>query len=212
MKKFMAAVAAAAALATSGAALAQVAASNADKTFTIQKPAKSPNIEEQKIPGAQYREYVVGPGSEECWIREIPRAQTAANTIMDINHSWTSPLAPDKWVLLTKDNRLMGGVSTVKESAVNTAGDFPIQTAVLQGKEQEVYAALQARPGVEFWTFCTAYENAAARKAALQEISTSLTTAKDAEYKAQVEAAKAAAAAAAAAEAEKGDKGKKKKD
>lgn len=195
-----------------GNALAQAAAvptASPDGAFTIQKPANWPaKMDTMSKATDQVKEYVSGTANEECYFDVIPRAETAASSPAAVIKAWTTPLTNDLWATAFKDQYLLkDGPATVESSAVVTTGTFPVQTAVLKNSKNRVVAAIHARPGSEIWVACTAYDGKD-HDAVFKQVASSLTTAKDAEYKAAIDSA--AAAAAAAAEAAAAAKGKKK--
>jgi hypothetical protein len=207
MHRILAVAIAAAALA--GVAFAQTVVTDPTKTFSFEKPKGWPPLEDKSRPGAPIKEYVAGTADEECWFLQIPRENSAALKARDIIASWSKPIDAAAWSSASKSSRLLEGVAEVKSSAVDTSGLFPVQTAILQGKEHTVVAALHARPGLEVWVFCTAYDGKD-HTAKLQQVAGSVTTPKDAAYKAEIDAGAAedAAAAAAAAAAQEQAKGK----
>lgn len=215
MKSVLAAGLAAAALglaAFGGNALAQAAAAptaSPDGSFTIQKPAGWPaKMDTMSKSGAAVAEFVSGTANEECYFNVIPRPETATNNPATVIKAWTPQLTNDLWVSAFKDQYLLrDSAPTVESASVVTTGLFPVQTAVLKNSKNRVVAAIHARPGSEIWVACTAYDGKD-HDAQFKAVATSLVTAKDAEYKATLDAAAAAAAekaaAAAAAAAEKG--------
>jgi len=206
MKRILAVAIAAGALC--GVAFAQtVTVSDPTKSFTFDKPTGWPALEDDSKAGQPIHEYVAGTAKEECWFVQIPRPESASATPQQVVRSWTQPLDPAKWTEAVKNQRLLGGVAEVKASAVDTSKTFPVQTATLQGKEHTVIAALHARPGIEVWVFCTAYDGKD-HTATLQAVALSVATPKDADYKAQIDAAAAAKVAADAAASDAKAKGK----
>lgn len=206
MKSVLAASLAAAALslaALGGTALAQAApTASPDGSFTIQKPAAWPaKMDTMSKSGAAITEFVSGNANEECYFNVIPRPETAANNPATVIKAWTTPLTNDLWVSAFKDQYLLrDGAPTVEASAVDTSGTFPVQTAVLKNAKNRVTAAIHARPGVEIWAMCAAYDGKD-HDAQFKQVASSVVTAKDAEYKAAIDGAAAAAAEKAAAEA-----------
>lgn len=213
MKSVLVAGLAAAALglaALGGNALAQAApvpTVSPDGSFTIQKPANWPaKMDTMSKATDTVKEYVSGTANEECYFDVIPRAETATVSPGQVVKAWTAAITPDLWVTASKDQYLLrDGAATVESSSVDTTGTFPVQMATLKNSKNRVVAAIHARPGVEIWAFCTAYDGKD-HDAVFKQVAASVTTAKDAEYKATLDAAAANAAAAAAAAAEKGKK------
>jgi hypothetical protein len=208
MKSVLAAGLAAAALglaALGGTALAQAAAAptaSPDGSFTIQKPTSWPaKMDTMSKAGSAVTEYVSGTANEECYFDVIPRAETAASTPTAVIKAWTTPLTPELWATAFKDQYLLrDGPATVESSSVDTSHTFPAQVAVLKNSKNRVVAAIHARPGVEIWVACTAYDGKD-HDAVFKQVAASVVTAKDAEYKATIDGAAAAAAAAAEAAA-----------
>ena len=195
------------ALTVCGAALTQIAVAQApatvkatdpSNTFSFDKPAKWPGLDDMtKGATGPVKEYVSGTADEECYFVVIQRPENAAATPQQVNRAWATALEPAKWTAaLSEQTLLRGSPATVETSGVDTSKTFPVQTAVINGKNK-VVAAIQARPGVEIWSLCTAYDGKD-HTAQFQTIAASVSTPKDVEYKAAIDAQAAAAAAAAA--------------
>jgi hypothetical protein len=157
-----------------------------------------------------FKAYVSGNANEECYFTLIQRPETATNPPLDLVKSFTTPIDPAKWVEAMSSHLLLqGGTPTLVSNAVDTSKPFPVQTAVIEGAKNHVIASITPRPGFEVWTLCTAYDGKD-HTTQFQTVASSIASPKDAEWTAQIDAAKAAAAAAPppAPEKEKG-KGKK---
>jgi hypothetical protein len=168
-----------------------------DGSFSFDKPKGWP-VDTSKQASGQVTLHIAGTADEECWFLDIPRAETATASAAAVAKSWAKPLDAMKWSELAASQKLLGGTATVKSSAVDTSKPFPVQTAVLQGKEREVVAALHARPGKEIWVFCGGYDGKD-RTAAFKATAGSVATPKDAEYAASIAAAAPATPAPAPA-------------
>ncbi|HWA22548.1 MAG TPA: hypothetical protein VG735_09160 [Caulobacterales bacterium] len=201
-----------------GAAFAQtVTVSDAAKTFSFDKPQKWPAIEDKTPPGGEVKVFVAGTANEECWFVVYPHPETATATATAVARSWNKEIPAADWTKTTEDAPLIRDGATFVSTSIDTSRPFPIQQAIFNGKNGNVVVAIHPRPGSELRAYCGAYDGKD-HTAALQAVAASIKTPKDAEFEAQITAAKAATeaqaaadAAAAAAAAEAAAKGKKKR-
>ena len=202
-------IAAALAAAAFGAAQAQTPWTEAGQTFSVTLPKGWGKLD--KMSGAAtVLEYAGGTANEECIFYRFDRPETAAASPKALKSAWSTLELTGKlpWAQPT---------SAVTQDKVEQVGDWPVQTAIISGKNGPVVAAIHPRPGSEVWVFCQSYDGKD-RLAAFRTTALSVTTPKDAEFAATeaaeatraAEAAKAAEEAAAAAAAQQKDKKKRK--
>jgi len=198
-----------------GAAAAQTVWTDAGSTFSVTLPKGWGKPDKMSSSNPALSEYAAGNANEECIFYRFDRPETAAATPMQLKNAWTAPLGAAKWADLTSKMLWSDGAPKVTDDKVETVSAWPVQMAVISGKNGPVIAALHARPGSEIWVYCQSYDGKD-RAAAFRAAANSVTTPKDAEFAAAeaAEAAKAAeakAAADAAAAAAVADKDKKKR-
>jgi hypothetical protein len=198
-----------------GAAFAQtVPASDAGKTFSFDKPAKWPALEDKGDAASPIKVFVSGTMNEECWFVSYPRPESASATPTAVAEAFSHEVAPADWTKTTEGAPLIRDGATFVSSSIDTTKTFPVQQATFKGSNGEVYVAIHGRPGVEIRAFCGSYDKKD-HAATLKAAAASVTTPKDAEYATAIAAAKTAAAdkaaADAAAAAAAAEKGKKKK-
>jgi hypothetical protein len=198
-----------------GAAAAQTPWTDPGSTFSMTLPKGWGKPDKMSSSSPTVSEYAAGNANEECIVYRFDRPETAVATPMQLKNAWAAPLGATKWAELTAKMLWSDGAPKVTEDKVETVGAWPVQAAVVSGKNGPVVAALHARPGSEIWVFCQSYDGKD-RAAAFRATANSVTTTKDAEFAAAeaAEAAKAAeakAAADAAAAAPAADKEKKKR-
>ncbi len=128
------------------------------KNFSLAKPSEWGAPDLGSTADAPLDAYVMGTANEECWAISIPRPETAAISPAALVKAWSVPFDAAQWSSIAAPQRLLGGVAAVKESAVDTSGAFPVQTALLKGKERDVVAALHVRPGREVWALCASFD------------------------------------------------------
>lgn len=211
-------IAAALAAAAVGTAQAQTPWTEAGQTFSVTLPKGWGKLD--KMSGAAtVLEYAGGNANEECVFYRFDRPETASAAPKALKNAWDKPLGAAKWTELTGRLSWAAPTSAVTEDKVEGVNNWPVQTAIISGKNGPVVAAIHARPGSEVWVFCQSYDGKD-RIAAFRTTALSVTTPRDAEFAAAeaAEAAKAAeaqkaadeAAAAAAAAAAQKDKKKRK--
>lgn len=161
--------------------------------FSVAQPSGWPAPEDMTRGGA-VKQFVMGGADAECWFIAFERPDSASASPMAVNAAFLRPLTQEQWISLANNHQIFDGAAGYVESAVDQSGPFVIQTATLTAPESgRVTAALQGRPGQEFWTFCTSYDGQD-RSALFQAIAKSLATPRDAELAAQIGAAAAAPA------------------
>lgn len=202
--------AAIAALACSAAWAQTTPTSDKANSFSFDKPQKWPALEDKTPSGSPMKLYVAGTANEECWFNIIPRPETASATVANLVRGWSKTIPPEEWVATTKGSPLLTTGGEYKSSSVDTSKTFPIQQAVIQGKDGPVVVAMHPRPGQEIRVYCTAYDGKD-HNDAFKTIAASVSTPRDAEYKTQATAAQAEEAAPAAAAAAPPADTKKKK-
>ncbi|MEJ0060574.1 MAG: hypothetical protein WDM79_13810 [Terricaulis sp.] len=166
-----------------------------DALLVFDAPASWP-VTKERVDGFTYA--VVGNASNECHIVAMPRPETAARTIAEVNHTAATPLAPETWVSVANAMPLFHDQAVLVSQSVETDGPWPIQRAEIQSPDGLFHSAIQLRPGVELWTHCKTYSGN--DSAALYDnVIRSVGTPTDAALvtRAAEEAAAAAAAAAA---------------
>jgi hypothetical protein len=199
-----------------GAAFAQtVSVSDAGKTFSFDKPAKWPALEDKGDAASPIKVFVSGTMNEECWFVTYPRPESANATPTAVAEAFNHEIAAAAWTTTTEGAPIIRDGATYVSSSIDATRTFPVQLATFKGKYGDVYVAIHGRPGLEIRAFCGGYDNKD-HSATLKAAAASVTTPKDAEYATAMAAAKTAAAdkaaadaAAAAAAAEKGGKKKK---
>lgn len=192
--------------------------SDPQKAFEVDNP-KNWSIQPMPSASADAAIFVGGTADEECWFVHIKRTDTVGRTVAELKRSYANPLGAEQWVSISSGMNIFGGAATASSTAVETGPQgWPIQTAVLAGKDGPVVAALHGRPGGETRVYCLSFDGKD-RAAEFRTIANSVRSPKDAEYAAAeaAEAAKAAAdaeaaAAAAAAAAQDGKKDKRKRN
>lgn len=208
-------------------AVAAVAfAQGATKTFTdprsrfsFQYPASLPvdTIERPNQP----MNVLVGAADYECQMFVVDRPESASSAPDDFVRAYTSAISVDVWKRSADGFALYNRQGTVQSATVDTSRFWPIQKATLQTNDNKpAIAAMQARPGIEVWQFCTGFDNRD-HSAVFNQIIASFAGPNDAALQAQAEAANAGrseaqkaaaqAAANAAAKANQPDQEKKKK-
>jgi hypothetical protein len=146
--------------------------------------------------------------TNDCYFFGIPNP-TTANSSPGAVRNTTTPLTADAWLAAARPvpDFFEGAAATLVSQSVDTSGFWPVQRAELRGPSKTVYAAIQARPGVEIRAFCAGATSAAAydsifatlghpNDATWQQAATN----QAAERAAQEQAAAAAAAAQPAAQ------------
>lgn len=205
-KRLVAAGVAAVALAAAAVAVAQPGpAANALKTytdsqnrFTFQYPGSLP-VDVNARP-SQPVNIAVGAAAYECQMFVVDNLGSMGKAPGDVARAYTPAFTADAWKKAADGFALYKRQGTVQTNTVDTSKFWPVQRATLQTDEHTpAIAALQARPGVEVWQFCTAFDNQD-HSAVFNQIIGSFAGPNDAAQAAQAasdEAARAAAQAAA---------------
>ncbi len=139
--------------------------------------------------------------SSDCYFFGVPNPNTT-NSSSEAVHNSHDPLASTAWTAAANvvGDFFPGNSAQLVSQSVDTSGFWPVQRAELRGPSKTVFAAVQARPGMELRAFCAGAESASAYDA----IFASLGHPNDATWQAQAEQAateRAAAREAAAANA-----------
>ena len=165
--------------------------------FSFQYPASLP-LDVVARPN-QPVNLLVGAAAFECQMFLVERPEFVDKATGDIARAYTPALAADVWKRSADGFALYGRHGTVVSATVDTAKFWPVQRASMTTDEgRPVVAAMQVRPGVDVWQFCTGFDNSD-HTAVFNQILSSFAGPNDAAQQAQAEAASAAAAAAEAA-------------
>jgi len=200
-KHFIAAGAAAVAIL---AVVAVASAQGALKTYTdpqnrfsFQYPASLP-LDVVARPN-QPVNVLVGAAAYECQIFVVERADTAGKPADALVRGYSPPLSADVWKTSADGFRLYQQRGTVQSNTSDTSKFWPVQRASMRtGDSTPVVAAMQARPGVDVWQFCTAFDDGD-HTTVFNQIINSFAGPEDAAQQAAAEAALAQRGAAAAA-------------
>ncbi len=190
------AIAAAALALTAGAACAQPWADPQGR-LTFQAPAGWP-VDVTPNPNASILHVVAGTADDECQFVVYVRPETASAAADGVRRGMSAAIAETAWLDVSRTmTRLFRAPATVQGARVDTAQFWPVQRATLISGDRTITGAMQARPGLEIWTFCLTYSGAD-RSALFNQVINSVGAGRDAEWRTQIEAAEAARAAAAA--------------
>ncbi|MGE3251049.1 MAG: hypothetical protein AB7J28_04735 [Hyphomonadaceae bacterium] len=191
------AIAAAALALTAGAAFAQPWADPQGR-LTFNAPNGWP-IDVQAASTAELLHVITGTADDECQFVVFTRAQTATATANAVRIGMQNPIGEPAWLGITQTmTRMFRSPATVQNPRVDTTSGFwPIQRAELVSGDRTVHGAMQARPGLEIWTLCLTYTDTD-RAAQFTQVINSVGAGRDAEWRAEIEAAQAPAAPAEA--------------
>ncbi|MDX2234348.1 MAG: hypothetical protein NW200_07605 [Hyphomonadaceae bacterium] len=188
---------------------------DAQNRFSFQHPANLP-VDVVARPN-QPMNVLVGAADYECQMFVVDRPELAAAPPEAFVRSYSAQLSSDAWKKSMDGFALYNRAGIVTGVSVDTAKFWPVQRADIRTDEgKPVIAAMQARPGLDVWQFCTSFDDAD-HAATFNQIIATFAGPNDAALQAQGEAAiaargaaaaEAAAAAAAAEAASKGKKGK----
>ncbi len=189
MIRMLAALAVGAAALT-GAAYAQAMASwtAPDQSITLSRPANWP-VDRMSDSSPAITRYAAGLADAECQIFVIQRPNTATASPGNVRTSFTTPFTAAQWTQVATGIRSIGNASA-ETMSVDTENFWPIQRARLLTADGPVEAGIQARPGVEFWTFCQSFDSRD-RTAIFNGLIRSIATPRDAELQAAAVAAAA---------------------
>lgn len=187
MIRMLAALAVSAAALT-GAAYAQAAASwtAPDQSFSLSRPANWP-VDRMSDSSPTIAHYAAGLADAECSIYAIQRPTTATAAPGTVQRSFSTPFTAAQWTQVATGIRSLGNASA-ETMSVNTEGFWPIQRARLVTADGPVEAGIQARPGLELWTFCQSFDSRD-RTATFESLIRSIATPRDAELQAAAVAA-----------------------
>ncbi|MGE0829064.1 MAG: hypothetical protein AB7O04_06910 [Hyphomonadaceae bacterium] len=179
---------------SAGAALGQTAAwTDTQGRLTFQHPTGWP-VDIPSGQSASLFQVIAGTADEECKFFVAPR-DTAARTPDAVRRGVLTPIGDAAWSSTASSLRIFrDALFTVSNARVDTSGFWPVQRATLTSGSDVVQAALQARPGAEYWAFCQTY-NGSDRTAVFEQVTASMGSPRDAEWRTAIEAAQAAAAA-----------------
>ena len=182
------------------AALAQPALktyTDSQNRFTFQYPASLP-VDVVARPN-QPVNVLVGAAAYECQMFVVDRPEFVGKPPGDVARAYATAFAPDIWKRSADGFALYKRAGAVQSNTVDTSSFWPVQRASLTtDANKPAVAAMQARPGVEVWQFCTGFDNAD-HTAVFNQIIASFAGPNDAAQAAEGAAAEAAHAAAQAA-------------
>ena len=165
--------------------------------FTFQYPASLP-VDVVARPN-QPMNVLVGAAAYECQMFVVDRPEFAGKPPGDMARAYAPAFAPDVWKRSADGFALYKRAGTVQSNTVDTSKFWPVQRASMQTDEHKpVVAAMQARPGVDVWQFCTSFDNTD-HTAVFNQIIASFAGPNDAAQAADAASAEAAHAAAQAA-------------
>ena len=200
MSKRLVAAAAAVAALFAAAALAQPAPktyTDSQNRFTFQYPASLP-IDVVARPN-QPVNILVGAAAYECQMFVVERPEFAGKPPADVARAYARAFGPEVWKQSADGFVLYKRAGTVQSNVVDTSKFWPVQRASMQTDQHTpVVAAMQSRPGIDVWQFCTAFDNAD-HSVVFNQIINSFAGPNDAALQAEATAADAAHAAAQAA-------------
>jgi len=189
MIRMLAALAVGAAALT-GAAYAQAMAAwtAPDQSFSLSRPANWP-VDRMSDSSPTIARYAAGLADAECSIYAIQRPNTATVSPGQVQSSFTTPFTAAQWTQVATGIRSIGNASA-ETMSVDTENFWPIQRARLVTADGPVEAGIQARPGLEIWTFCQSFDSRD-RTAIFNSVIRSIATPRDAELQAAAVAAAA---------------------
>lgn len=190
MIRMLAAVALGAAALT-GAAYAQTMAAwtAPDQSISLSRPSNWP-VDRMSDSSPAITRYAAGLADAECQIFVIQRPNTAAAAPGDVRASFTTPFTAAQWTQVATGIRSIGNANA-ETMSVDTENFWPIQRARLITADGPIEAGIQARPGLEIWTFCQSFDSRD-RTAIFNSLIRSIATPRDAELQAAAVAAAAA--------------------
>lgn len=141
---------------------------------------------------------VAGVADFECHFVAMPREETAARTVAEVNRAASNQFSVETWTgLANAMTPIFQNQAAVVTQSLETDRFWPLQRAELSSAARtdlqgNIHGAVQLRPGMELWTYCMTYEgeDSAARYDAMIR---SVGTPNDATLQSQAEAAAAAA-------------------
>jgi len=183
------------AVALTGAAYAQANAAwtAPDQSFSLSRPGNWP-VDRMSDSSPAIAHYAAGLADAECSIYAIQRPNTATVSPGTVQRSFATPFTAEQWTQVASGIRSLGAAVTAETMSVNTDNFWPVQRARLTTSDGPVEAGIQARPGIEIWTFCQSFDSRD-RVATFDSIIRSIATPRDAELQAAAVAAAAEAAA-----------------
>lgn len=133
---------------------------DAQNRFTFQYPSNMGNPDVTSRPN-QPVNIVVGLGAFECQMFAVDNAQSASQPPDAVVRAYGTAITTDLWKRQADAFALYNRQGTVDSSTVDTSGFWPVQRAMMKSDDgTAVTAALQARPGLELWQFCTSFDGA----------------------------------------------------
>jgi hypothetical protein len=181
-----AAVAAMAAFGLALAATPALAKSYVDSAgrFSVELPDDWPVTER---PANGFSFVVAGTEFHQCQFVATPRPTTADARPDVMRTSTTEPISAEAWQnVMSAMGGLFEGQGVLVSQSVDTSKFWPIQRAQLRAPFGPLQGAIQFRPGLEIWTFCTTPGNIEAGDM-FEPVIMSVGTPQDAALQAQAE-------------------------
>ncbi|MEJ0058565.1 MAG: hypothetical protein WDM79_02780 [Terricaulis sp.] len=153
----------------------------------------------QRVP-VENRVYVVAQtDTKQCHLMTMSRPATQDAAPRAVREAGAQPLAPAVWERLPPAlPRVFGPESHLVSTTIDTAGAWPIQFGRYESPTRIVHAAVQFRPGQEFWSFCYAASEVAGDAGAFATLQRSVASTDDAQLQAAIDAEYGAAEAQSA--------------
>ncbi|QGZ94568.1 hypothetical protein [Terricaulis silvestris] len=130
------------------------------------------NVRQLPAEGMTY--ILADAGSKECHILASQRPETAEISPERIRAGGETPIGNPAWAQIPGAlPTVFAADAAVTQSSVDTSAFWPVQRADYNSQGQVVHAAIQFRPGVEFWGFCfsrTGADDAATYEGVLRSI------------------------------------------
>jgi hypothetical protein len=152
--------------------------------FTVTLPGDWP-IDVRPTNGFSF--VVAGTEMHQCQFVATPRAHNAAAKPNELRLATSQPISAEAWgTVMGAMDGLFRDQGTVISQTVDTSSFWPVQRAQLRAPHGPLQGAIQFRPGLEIWTFCTTPGNIEAGDM-FEPIFKSVATAQDAALQAEAE-------------------------
>lgn len=128
----------------------------------------------RRLPAEGITYILADSGSKECHVLAPQRPETGEILPERIRAGSEAPIGDAAWAAIPSAlPSVFAPDAAVTQSSVDASGYWPAQRAMYNSQGQIVHAAIQFRPGVEFWGFCfsrTGTDDAATYESVLNSI------------------------------------------